>query len=124
MNEVLDLVGSLFVLFGVSLTLIAAIGLCRFHDLFSRMHAASKPQLLGLTIICLGLLIVMRTWQWAVVCTIVIAIQMVAAPVASHLIARSAYRTGVDTGSELVVNELAEDSQSSSESDLSSRQLE
>ncbi len=124
MNEVLDLIGALLVLSGVSLTLTAAVGLIRFHDLYSRMHAASKPQLLGLTIVCLGLLITLRTWQWALVCTIVIAVQTVAAPVASHLIARSAYRTGVETGSELVVDELAEDSQLSSESDSSSRQLE
>lgn len=114
MNQVFDLIGAVFLLIGTGFTAIAAIGLFRFHDLFSRMHAASKPQLLGLTIISIGLLFTMREWRWFLICTVVIAIQMLAAPVASHLMARSAYRTGVGQMSDLVADELRESDQSSS----------
>ena len=40
---------------GALLTLIAAIGILRFPDVLTRMHSATKPQVLGLLLILLGL---------------------------------------------------------------------
>ena len=44
-----------FLLSGASLALIASIGLVRFPDVFTRMHAATKPQTLGIVCILIGL---------------------------------------------------------------------
>lgn len=103
-----NLVGALLILAGSGFTLIAAIGLVRFKDLFSRTHASAKPQLLGLMLLCLGLSMIMRTWQWVLICTLVLAIQMIAAPVASHLLGRAAYMSGLADSESLVLDELKE----------------
>ena len=49
--NILDLIGALLVLAGSVLALTAAIGVVRFPDSLSRMHAASKPQVLGLLLV-------------------------------------------------------------------------
>ncbi len=105
-ESIFDLVGAALIMAGATFTLIAGIGLNRFKDLFSRTHAAAKPQMLGLMFLCLGLVSIMRTWQWAAIAALVIAIQMVAAPVASHLLGRAAYTAGLEQSDSLVLDEL------------------
>ena len=43
-----------YVAAGAALALTAAIGVVRFPDTLSRMHAASKPQVLGLLLVLAG----------------------------------------------------------------------
>ena len=106
--QAFDLVGAILIFAGVSFTVIAAIGLIRFSDLFARTHAAAKPQLLGLMLLLTGLAFFMRSLQWVLLCVVVLAIQMIAAPVASHLLGRAAYRTGIGQTENLVINDLAD----------------
>lgn len=47
------LVGAL-VLAGSSLVLLAGVGVVRFPDLYSRMHAATKATTLGIGLVCIG----------------------------------------------------------------------
>ena len=49
-----DVIAAVLVLAGASLALTAAIGVVRFPDTLSRMHAASKPQVLGLLLVLAG----------------------------------------------------------------------
>ncbi len=44
---ILDVLAAVLVLGGSALALTAAIGVVRFPDTLSRMHSASKPQVLG-----------------------------------------------------------------------------
>ena len=48
------LIVAVLVLSGSALALTAAIGVVRFPDTLSRMHAASKPQVLGLLLVLAG----------------------------------------------------------------------
>ena len=62
MNEVLDTAALILILVGALLCLTAAIGLVRFRDVPTRLHAATKPQVLGLiggelAVIAIGILI-------------------------------------------------------------------
>ena len=107
--QVLDLVGAVTILVGAAFTLIGAAGLVRFKDLFSRAHAGAKPQLLGLMLMCFGLMLFMRSWQWLAICTLVLALQMVAAPIGSHLIGRAGYLMGLAQTDWFVVNDLDDD---------------
>lgn len=109
LSEILDLVGAVLLLCGAGFTAVAALGVIRFQGLFARMHSASKPQLLGLMLLCAGITLTLRTWQWFLACTLVVAIQMVAAPVASHLLGRTGYRMEIRERQYLTVDELAED---------------
>ena len=46
MNDALQIAGASFLLVGALLSLVAGIGLTRFPDVLTRMHAATKPQVL------------------------------------------------------------------------------
>ena len=105
-GAILDVVGALMVLAGAVFTFVAALGLVRLPDLFSRTHAAAKPQLLGLMLILGGLTLTLRSWAWVAISLAVLAIQMIAAPVASHLLGRAAYRGGLAKTAFLVVDQL------------------
>ena len=48
------------ILIGALLCLTAAIGLLRFRDVPTRLHAATKPQVLGLLLICLAIALSLR----------------------------------------------------------------
>jgi multicomponent Na+:H+ antiporter subunit G len=51
----LDVVAAICMLCGALFALIAALGVLRLPDLLSRMHAATKPQVLGLLLVLTGL---------------------------------------------------------------------
>lgn len=108
-TQVFDVMGAGLIFFGALFTFIAALGLVRLPDLFSRTHAAAKPQMLGLMLIMGGVALMMRSWSWVGLCLAVLAIQMIAAPVGSHLLGRSAYRSGLAKTASLVVDELDPD---------------
>ena len=57
---VADIVAAVCLTTGALLTLIAAIGLVRFPDLLSRMHSVTKPQVLGLLLLIIGLALRLR----------------------------------------------------------------
>nr|WP_221441644.1 monovalent cation/H(+) antiporter subunit G [Jiangella mangrovi] len=91
---------------GCALSLIAAIGLIRFPDLFSRMHAGTKPQVLGLLLILVGVGLRLRDWTDVGMLLAVAMFQLLTAPVAAHMIGRAAYRRGAVRQDTLLVDEL------------------
>ncbi|WP_134764913.1 monovalent cation/H(+) antiporter subunit G [Nocardioides sp. 1609] len=106
MNDVLDVVGAVCLLLGSLLSLVAAIGVLRLPDLLTRMHAATKPQVLGLVLVVLGLSLVLRSPSAAALGVVVVLAQMVTAPVAAHMVGRASYRAGQVRDDLLVVDEL------------------
>lgn len=106
---VADWLSSILFLLGCALSLIAAIGVLRFPDLLSRMHAATKPQVLGLVLTMLALAISLGSNQLTWKLLLVVAFQFMTAPVAAHIVGRSGYRTGKVREDLLVVDELTED---------------
>jgi multicomponent Na+:H+ antiporter subunit G len=103
-----DVVSAVLLLTGVALAAVAALGLVRFPDVFSRMHAATKPSTLGLLLITVGAAVRMEEGSDAVKLLLVAAFQFVTAPVAAHMIGRAAYRSGAGAQDELVVDDLRE----------------
>lgn len=108
-DGVLDVVGAVLVLIGAVLCLTAAIGLLRLPDVLSRMHAATKPQTLGLLCVLTGIGFTLR--QPAVIGLLVLVglLQLFTAPVAAHMVARTAYRTHQLDDDRLVTDELSDD---------------
>ncbi|MGC0251903.1 monovalent cation/H(+) antiporter subunit G [Pseudactinotalea sp. Z1748] len=107
-----EVMASAFFLTGTFLTLVAAIGVNRFPDLLSRMHAATKPQVLGIILMMNGLALSLASWQvgWKVLPVIVF--QLATAPVAAHMVGRAGYRTDRVRFDLLGVDELTEDLES------------
>ena len=106
MDGGLEVLSSALLLGGVALAVVAGIGLLRFPDVFSRMHAATKPATLGLLLITVGAALRMEQGDDAVKLLLVAAFQFLTAPVAAHMIGRAAYRSGTGALDELVVDEL------------------
>jgi len=78
---------------GALLSLGAAIGLLRFPDLLSRMHAATKPQVLGLFLLLAAIGLQMRTWWVWPVLAVAWIFQLLTVPVSAHMVGRAGYRT-------------------------------
>jgi multicomponent Na+:H+ antiporter subunit G len=102
----LDVVSSFLLLAGVALAVLAGLGLVRFPDVFSRMHAATKPATLGLLLVMLGAALRQDSGSNATKLLLVAAFQFLTAPVAAHMIGRAAYRSGTGDLEGLVVDEL------------------
>lgn len=92
-------------LMGATLVLLAAIGIVRMPDLFTRMQAATKASTLGL-----GCLLAAGAVALADVSAIMRLISigafiMLTSPVSNHVIARAAYLTRVPLWKGTVVDE-------------------
>jgi len=98
--------GVCFVL-GAFLVLVASIGVLRFRDILTRMHAATKPQLLGLVLVLVGLGLRLREPAAVGALVLVAVFQMLTTPAASHMIGRAAFRAGQVDSDDLVVDELS-----------------
>lgn len=88
-----DSIAAVLLVLGASLSTIAGIGLLRFPDQLSRMHAGTKPQVLGLLLLLLALAFAWRAWVWVPVLLLAWVLQMLTAPVSAHLVGRASYRT-------------------------------
>lgn len=108
-HSVADGVSVVCLLGGAFLAFAAGVGALRFPDLLARMHAATKPQVLGLVLVLVGLALRLRDRGpvWALV--LVALFQMLTAPVAAHLVGRAGYRTGKVRADLLVTDELTRD---------------
>lgn len=107
-QEACDLAGAISILLGAVLALVGAIGLVRLPDIFARMHAATKPQTLGLLLILVGLALNVRTWASVATLLIVVGAQALTAPVTAHILGRAGYRTGISEDDLLHHDELGE----------------
>lgn len=104
--SVVEVVASGLLLAGVLLAVVAGVGLVRFPDVFSRMHAATKPATLGLLLVMLGAVLVMDDTSNSAKLLLVAGFQFLTAPVAAHMIGRAAYAAQAGALDELVVDEL------------------
>jgi multicomponent Na+:H+ antiporter subunit G len=93
-GAVADWLGGFCLLAGAVLGLAAGIGVYRFPDALGRMHAATKPQVLGVLLLLLGLALRLRTPADLGMIALVAIFQLATAPVAAQMVARAAYRSG------------------------------
>jgi multicomponent Na+:H+ antiporter subunit G len=105
---VLDGAGGVCLLLGAFMCLAGAVGLVRFPDTLSRLHAATKPQTLGLILVLMGLAFTLRTWAALTTLVFVAATQFFTSPVTAQLVGRSAYRHRNVRKDLLIVDELSE----------------
>jgi multicomponent Na+:H+ antiporter subunit G len=108
-QTVADILAGTCLISGALLSLAAGVGLLRFPDLLSRMHAATKPQVLGLLLILAGTALRLQNTIDITTLVLIGVFQLVTAPVAAHMIGRAVYRSGQVRADLLVVDELADD---------------
>jgi multicomponent Na+:H+ antiporter subunit G len=88
----LDIVTAVLVLGGSTLSLTAAIGVVRFPDTLSRMHAATKPQTLGLLLVLAGAAIRLRGNIDVGMIILAGTFTLITAPVVGNRVGQLAYR--------------------------------
>lgn len=93
MDIIIDTVSAVFLVVGALMSLAAAVGLLRFPDLLSRMHAATKPQVLGLFLLLAAVGLQLRTWWVWPALLVAWIFQLLTVPVSAHMVGRSGYRT-------------------------------
>ena len=108
MNAFIDVLTAAFLLGGAAMSVAAAIGLLRFPDLMSRMHAATKPQVLGLLLMLAALGLQVRAWSLLPVLLVAWLFQLLTVPVSAHMVGRAGYRTKHRRPEMLTVDELDE----------------
>ncbi|RKW70244.1 monovalent cation/H(+) antiporter subunit G [Galactobacter caseinivorans] len=103
-----DIAVAVLLILGCFMSLAAGIGLLRFPDVLSRMHAATKPQVLGL--LCLLLAVALNTgqWMWVPLLVLIWVFQLLTAPVSAHMVGRAAYRSKHLKSGLLVQDDLAD----------------
>lgn len=100
-----DVLSAIFLLTGALLCVAAGIGLLRFPDLFSRVHAATKPQVLGLLLILAAVALELAVPADLPTLALVLIFQMSTVPISAHMISRTAYRAGGLRHDTLLVDE-------------------
>lgn len=93
--NVLDLLAVVLVFVGAAFGLLAAVGIVRMPDLYTRMQSATKAGTLGVACAVLGAAVHFRTASAAVEAALVVLFLFATAPIASHLIGRASYGVGV-----------------------------
>jgi multicomponent Na+:H+ antiporter subunit G len=106
LGQILDIAAAVCLLLGALLSIAAAIGLIRFPDALSRLHAATKPQVLGLIFVVAAVALEARSWYALLALAPVLLFQSLTAPISAHMVARAGYRTGNFRADLLVADDL------------------
>lgn len=81
--------------FGLFFIATAAVGVYRFKDLYTRLHATSKGVTFGFGALVIGVAFLLGTPGDITKAFLAVSFQFLTAPVAAHMIARVALRKGV-----------------------------
>ena len=91
----LEIAAYLLVFAGALFCLIGAIGVLRFPDVYSRMHAAGITDTLGALLVLLGLLLLAGFSLAAAKIVFILAFLWMTSPTATHALAKAARHGGV-----------------------------
>jgi len=106
LDQTLDAAALACVIAATGFSVAAGVGLLRFPDALSRLHAATKPQILGLLLVIAAVALDARSFATLAALAPVFIFQCLTAPIAAHMVGRAAYRTGQIDSETLVVDEL------------------
>lgn len=95
MSLIQHIIGSTLILFGLVLMIIGSVGLLRLPDFFARTHAASKVDTVGIVVALIGISFLGGGWIDSGKVLVAALLIMITNPVAAHMLARAAYRSGL-----------------------------
>jgi len=105
---IFEWIGVILILIGSIVSLISAIGIIRFPDIYSRAHAATKTTTLAVLITLVGTFIYVWFGEGYMSVRLMLGIVFVfiTAPISGHLILRAAYRANIKMSDNTVEDEL------------------
>ncbi len=92
---ILDIASTILIVAGSAFYVIGAIGLIRMPDVFTRMHAASVSDTLGVGLLILGMILQAGFSLVTVKLLFILAIFFFTGPLATHALARGALAVGL-----------------------------
>lgn len=95
MNDIQSLVSIIMVVLGITFMLSGSIGMLRLPDFYTRTHAVSMSDMLGIIFVMMGLVIYEGLTQSGLKLILVILFIALANPVGIHALARAAYKKGL-----------------------------
>lgn len=101
-----DFVTAILLIIGTAFLLLAAVGVTRLPDLFSRMQASTKATTLGVGSMLLAVAVHFGEMRTLTRALLAIAFVFLTAPVAAHMIGRAAYFVGVPLWEGTIIDEL------------------
>lgn len=108
MLSLTEVVISILLLIGTFFVFSSSLGLLRFPDVYSRLHAATKSATLGVSGVMLAAFLYFLFKEDMVSGKLILGILFVllTAPVSGHMISRAAYRTGVPLSDRTIKDDL------------------
>lgn len=90
----IEILTTICLLLGGGFMLVSALGVVRFPDIFTRMHAASKASSFGLGWLIMAIAFYFGTWTVILKCIAITIFVFLTVPIGSHMIGRVAYISG------------------------------
>ncbi len=96
MIDISSVLTIIFVVLGIFFLLIGSVGIIRLPDFYSRTHATSKSDTLGMMLIIIGLIIFEGLTINSGKLLLVLLFILLANPIGAHALARAAYNSGLN----------------------------
>jgi multicomponent Na+:H+ antiporter subunit G len=93
--DVYELLSAILLAIGSFLLLSGGIGVLRFPDVYSRMHAAGITDTLGACLILLALVLLAGLSLVMVKLLMILAFLLITGPTSSHALGKAAWKAGV-----------------------------
>ena len=95
MDMFMEILSGLFLLIGALLILAGGIGLIRFPDFYTRMHATGVTDTLASTMIVIGMMLLNPGALVLMKLVIILLLILLTSPTAGHALAKAAFRSGL-----------------------------
>ena len=95
MTELITIVSILLVSLGIVFMFVGSVGILRLPDFYSRTHAVSKSDTLGIIFVMLGLVVYEGATQSSLKLILIILFIALSNPVGTHALARAALKKGL-----------------------------
>ncbi|MDK2835552.1 MAG: multicomponent Na+:H+ antiporter subunit [Thermosediminibacterales bacterium] len=87
---------SVLVFSGLFFLVVGTIGLIRFPDVYTRIHATTKCDTLGAALVILALMLNSGSWQDNIKLLLMVVFIWITNPTAAHLISKAAYKRKIN----------------------------
>ncbi len=105
-EQVAAYLAGILLLIGALFSLLAAVGILRLPDLYTRMHAASKAGTMGSGLMLIAIAVIAFDGPVILRALVGVVFLLLTTPVSAHLLARAAYMVGYTPNVGMKFNDL------------------
>ncbi|RLA68844.1 MAG: Na+/H+ antiporter subunit G [Epsilonproteobacteria bacterium] len=102
----MTMIGFFFLLMGVSVFVVSAIGLLRMPDVYTRMHVGAKSPTVGTLFVVIGAIFIEPEWAFKLI--LLATFVLLTNPLSSSVIARASHKSGMRLENDECIDALTE----------------